>query len=288
MSGASSNDVKALEFDFTDDDFAAISAALYKETGIYLPATKSNLVYARVVRRLRHLGMESFRDYCSLIESAAGAEERTEMMTSLTTNVTRFFREKHHFDHLKSKVLPHLLDEARKGRRVRIWSAGCSSGQEPYSIALTILSLVKDAGAMDVKILATDIHPGMLEIGKRGVYPFKDLGDVPPDGRNNWISKLDESEEPQLVFNDAVRSLISFRKLNLMERWPVSGIFDVIFCRNVVIYFDDKTQAQIWKRFASVLQDGGHLYIGHSERVSGPAVSAMKLIGTTMYRKEES
>jgi chemotaxis protein methyltransferase CheR len=206
------------------------------------------------------------------------------MIAALTTNVTRFFREPHHFDHLRSKALPPLLARARQGERVRIWSAGCSSGQEPYSIALTILALMPDARSFDVRVLATDINPKVLAAGRAGQYTEDELVDVPKEARRSWMEKV-ESDDGTYAFDDAVRGLVSFRQLNLMTPWPMRGPFDLIFCRNVVIYFNEETQIRIWDRMMPLLRDGGVLYIGHSERVTGPATAKLVLEGTTTYRK---
>ncbi|MGH6955251.1 MAG: CheR family methyltransferase, partial [Caulobacteraceae bacterium] len=158
------------DFLFTANDFRRIAALLHEGAGIALPQTKATLVYSRLAKRLRALGLESFRDYCALVSGDDGADERQQMIVALTTNVTRFFREPHHFDHLANAVLPPLLEGARRGAAVRIWSAGCSNGQEAYSIALTILSLMPDAAERDVRVLATDIDTKMLAQGRAGEY----------------------------------------------------------------------------------------------------------------------
>ncbi|MCB1380159.1 MAG: protein-glutamate O-methyltransferase [Alphaproteobacteria bacterium] len=272
------------EFAFTRDDFSVIARTLYDEAGIHLPTSKATLVYSRIAKRLRALGLESFRDYCALIGAEGGAGERAAMIAALTTNVTRFFREPHHFTHLKASVLPPLLRQARDGRRLRIWSAGCSSGPEPYSIALTILQLMPDARSFDIRILATDINPNVLQVARDGVYTSAEVDDIPADLRRTWMEPWEQGG-PHLVFDKAVRGLVSFRELNLMAEWPMRGPFDAIFCRNVVIYFDENTQMRIWNRMLPLLHSGGYLYIGHSERVSGPAVTSLQLQSTTTYRK---
>jgi chemotaxis protein methyltransferase CheR len=274
--------VAAGEFGFDNSDFEFIAAAIYEDAGIHLPATKANLVYSRLAKRLRALGLENFRDYCALVGSESGASERAQMISALTTNVTRFFREPHHFDHLKDNLLAPAVKDIKSGGRLRIWSAGCSSGQEPYSIALTILGALPDARAYNVRILATDINPHVLETARRGVYPVEELTSVPQELRRSWMetaspgsSKLDEGP----------RALITFRQLNLIGAWPMRGPFDAIFCRNVVIYFDEKTQMRMLNRMSSLLRPGGYLYLGHSERLIGPAEALFKIDGTTVYRK---
>lgn len=272
------------EFLLTSEDFQHIAQMLYADAGIYLPESKATLVYSRLAKRVRSLGLESFRDYCALIAGNDGVGERQKMMAALTTNVTHFFREPHHFEYLKKRVLPPLLEEAAHGGRVRIWSAGCSSGQEPYSIALTVLSLMPNAEKHDVKILATDIDPYMIERGREGSYNEAALAQVPGDLRSRYFVADRSSGERMWTATEQLRSLITFRELNLNGSWPVKGPFQAIFCRNVVIYFDEPTQQAIWKRFAPLLRPSGWLYIGHSERVSGPAASAFASEGITTYR----
>lgn len=272
------------EFAFTDADFRKISAMVHGDAGIHLPDAKATLVYSRLAKRLRALGLTSFKDYCALVAGADGVDERQKMLAALTTNVTRFFREPHHFDHLKERVLPPLLDAARRGGKVRIWSAACSSGQEPFSIAMTILSLMPEAADRDVKILATDIDPNMVAEGRGGAYAPHLLEGIPDGYRKRWTSPMADG---RVKMSDDLRELITFNELNLIGDWPMKGQFDAIFCRNVAIYFEDDTQARLWSRFAPLNKVGGALYIGHSERIQGPAVTAYKPDGVTTYRRVE-
>jgi chemotaxis protein methyltransferase CheR len=271
------------EFLFTEGDFQRIAAMLHADAGIALPETKAVLVYSRLAKRLRALGLRSFRDYCALISGSEGVDERQKMLAALTTNVTRFFREPHHFDHLKTRVLPPLLEQARRGGRVRIWSAACSTGQEPYSIALTILSLMPNAADYDIRVLATDIDPNVVAEGRDGVYRDSLLSDVPADVRAKGFDRIRADGGDAWSANTAMRTLVAFRELNLIGHWPMKGPFDAIFCRNVVIYFAEDTQAKIWNRFAPLLAPEGVLYIGHSERVNG-AEHLYETDGLTTYR----
>ncbi len=276
------------EFLLTTADFKRIAAMLHADAGIHLQDSKATMVYSRLAKRLRLLGLQNFRDYCALVSSTEGADERQKMLAALTTNVTRFFREPHHFEHLKHKVLPPLLEAAKRGGRVRIWSAACSSGQEPYSIALTVLSMLKeDQSRFDIKILATDIDPNMIADGRRGVYDESLMAEVPRDLRDRWFVKQRQDGGVSWAVGDRLRDLVSFRDLNLIGAWPMKGQFHVIFCRNVVIYFEDDTQRQMWSRFKSLLSPGGRLIIGHSERLSGPAAQAFESEGITIYRLRE-
>jgi chemotaxis protein methyltransferase CheR len=280
--GAEDDRAGAWEFAYTRKDFSRIAALLQRESGIRMLPSKASLVYSRLAKRLRALRIESFGEYCELVGS--DDEERMEMLAALTTNVTRFFREPHHFDHLKRQVLPPLLEAARDGARVRLWSAGCSSGQEPYSIALTVLSLMPDAARYDIKILATDIDPNMIARGRRGVYSASDLRDVPGDLRQRGFERVAGENAKSFRVADTLNALVSFRALNLMADWPMRGAFEAIFCRNVVIYFEESTQSTLWSRLASTLSPGGCLYIGHSERVFGPSSTALESVGVTTYR----
>ena len=272
------------EYPLTRRDLAEIAAMIYADAGIYLNETKASLVYSRLSKHIRNLGLKGFRDYCNLVSSPAGAAARKEMLSHLTTNFTRFFRENHHFEHLKTEVLPELLNRARAGGRVRIWSAASSDGQEPYSIALTVLSMMPNVTDYDFRILATDIDPKILAIARAGAYDVSALETVSPAMRKQYFRETEIGGRQKWQIDDRVKKLITYNELNLMAQWPFKGPFDVIFCRNVVIYFDEPTQMKIWSRFAGLLPQGGHLYIGHSERVSGEAKAQFDNIGITTYR----
>lgn len=272
------------EYPLTRRDLSEIAAMIYADAGIYLNDSKASLVYSRLSKHIRNLGLRGFREYCTLVSSPEGAPVRREMLSHLTTNFTRFFRENHHFEHLRDDVLPGLINRAKNGGRVRIWSAACSDGQEPYSIALTVLAMFPNAADYDFRILATDIDPKILETARTGAYDENALESISPAMRKQWFRDVDINGRRKCQIDDRVKKLITFNELNLMAQWPFKGGFDVIFCRNVVIYFDEPTQVKIWSRFASLLPDGGHLYIGHSERVSGDAKHHFDNIGITTYR----
>lgn len=272
------------EFPFTWHDFRQIAELVHSEAGIVLTEAKVNLVYSRLAKRLRAIGLRTFRDYCSLIQGAEGVDERQAMIAAMTTNVTRFFRESHHFDYLRTQVLPDLIEAAHKGGKVRIWSAGCSSGEEAYSIALTILGLDPHASGRDIKILASDIDPEMLRRGSAGVYPVHQMGDVPQELRRKWFKIVGGSGGAELEVGPEMHELVRFRELNLLREWPMKGRFDIIFCRNVMIYFDDETQNTVWGRFGDILRPGGTLCIGHSERIMLGS-QPFDLVGQTIYRR---
>ena len=267
---------------FSDADFEVISRRAHSDFGLSLTIAKKDLVYSRLTKRLRQLGLNDFQSYCRLIEGPGADDERMQMLSALTTNVTHFFREGHHFELLRKEVLPPLIERARNGGRLRIWSAGCSAGQEPYSLAFTLLELCPDAARFDMRILATDVDPTILARAREGIYETDEIKTLPDATRAQHLVAADGSRS---AIGDKARALISFGELNLMQEWPMRGTFDVIFCRNVAIYFDKPTQARLWLRFAEILPAGGTLCIGHSERVAGPASQALEPVGVTTYRK---
>jgi chemotaxis protein methyltransferase CheR len=272
------------EFPLTRKDLAEIAAMIYSDAGIFLNETKASLVYSRLSKHIRQLGLKDFRSYCELVSSPAGATERREMLSFLTTNFTRFFRENHHFDHLRTEVLPGLVSRVKAGGRARIWSAASSDGQEPYSIALTALSVLPNIADYDFKILATDIDPKILAAARLGAYDETSLETVSPQMRKQYFQQVTIDGKQKWQVTDPVKRLITYNELNLMANWPFKGKFDVIFCRNVVIYFDEPTQMRIWSRFSELLPENGHLYIGHSERVSGDAKALFDNTGITTYK----
>lgn len=269
------------EFPFTLEDFRDIAQILYADSGIHLQEAKAPLVYSRLAKRLRQLSIPSFAAYRERLRGPDSSDERSALLSALTTNVTRFFREPHHFDALRTQVRETLAPAARRGERVRLWSAGCSLGHEPYSMAMTLLADLPEAGELDVRILATDIDPKVVERARRGQYSDEELEPVPEAlaargrVRRNGVNEI----------SDAVRGLVSFGVLNLHADWPMKGAFDAIFCRNVAIYFDDQTQARLWSRFADRLTPQGRLYIGHSERAE---CDALQTDGLTIYRRKAS
>ena len=263
----------------TDRDFSTICQLAYKITGIKLSDHKRNMVYGRLARRLRKLNLGSFQEYCELLEQEHSPEE-SEFVNSITTNLTSFFRESHHFDHLKSVVIPELKLKNRDTRKIRIWSAGCSTGEEPYSIAMSVKS-VGDLAGWDIKILATDLDTNVVEKASSGVYTQDRVEKIPPEyNRFFQISKGSD----KIRIRDEVRDLITFKQLNLLHQWPMKGPFDIIFCRNVVIYFDADTQKVLFDRYRNILTPQGYLYIGHSENLHKISRSFVSK-GRTIYQR---
>ncbi len=277
------------EFPLTKGDYQQITGIAYADAGIDLGESKASLVYSRLAKRLRTLQLNDFRSYCEYLASDAGGEERQQMVAALTTNVTRFFREPHHFEHLRAHVIPQLAARARAGAPVRIWSAACSSGEEPYSIALSILSVIPDAANLNVRVLATDIDPNVLRKGSAGVYSESVMEAVPKDIRHRWFVPHDDAREGKSWrAGEELRRMVAFRKLNLIGQWPMRGPFQAIFCRNALIYFKEQTQVDIWRRFVPLMAPGARLYIGHSERVFGEAAPFFVNEAITTYRLKEA
>ncbi len=270
-------------FDYTKDDFLLISNLLREETGIHLQDSKSTLVYSRIAKRVRALGLSSFGAYCEHI--SRDTAERQIMIEALTTNTTNFFRENHHFEYLQKELVGTLVEAARRRRPVRIWSSASSSGQEPYSIALTILAVAPDAPKLDIRILATDVNTQMVARGAAGTYDEEEVREIPAAQLSRYFTKSTSDSGPRYTATDEIKKLISFQQLNLFENWPMRRRFDVIFCRNVMIYFSAETQMGLWQRLAEKLDDGGCLFIGHSERVTGACAAHLEPIGITAYRK---
>lgn len=270
------------EFVFTRDDFMQVQHLVKEQTGINLTAAKEDMVYSRLVKRLRAIGLTHFKDYCELV--CRDQDERLRLINAISTNLTAFFREEHHFDHLKNTLLPALIKNKGVERKLRIWSAGCSSGEEPYSIAMAVLETLPDAELWDVKILASDLDSNMVEQAVAGAYRLERLQGLCDERLNRWMRKGTGANVGLARAGLDLRTIISFRQLNLMETWPMHHQFDVIFCRNVVIYFDKPTQRRLFDRFANQLADGGCLYIGHSESLHG-VTDRFEPMGKTIYRK---
>lgn len=270
-------------FSFTDEDFSFLRKLITAQTSIQVTEMKREMVYGRVSRRLRQLGMTSFAEYCKLLQDKQ-EDELGNLINSITTNLTSFFRESHHFDYLERVALPIILHSNAARRRIRIWSAGCSTGEEAYSVAITARQACHLFPGWDIKILATDIDTNVLEKAKQGVYPLADVERLPAVLRQRALLKGKSGHTEQVKVKDEIRNLVTFLPLNLTEGWPMRGPFDAIFCRNVVIYFDRATQMTLFDRFADILAPGGFLFIGHSETLFGVS-NRFELIGQTVYRK---
>ena len=243
--------------------FDKISRLVYQISGIDLHEGKEELVKARLLKRLRHLKISGFDHYLKYLANDKSGSEVRAMVDILTTNKTHFFRESEHLDFLRDEIIPGFGNDP-----IRIWSAGCSSGEEPYSIAITLCEAIPDIGKRDIKILATDISDRMMEQARQGLYDEETLKSMPPQLKHKYFQKAEAGSGNRYRVVPQLQSMVSFAKLNLMEEWPMRGLFDVIFCRNVMIYFDKPTQENLVKRFWSHLREGGYLLVGHSESLT--------------------
>lgn len=280
--GLDQGSVHSSLFALSDADFVAVTRLIHHETGIYITAAKKSMLVSRLSRRLRSLGLTSFSDYLALLDGREGAAERRALVSAVTTNVTSFFREPHHFKALE-EVSRDLVARARSGGRVRLWSAGCSTGQEAFSIAATLLAVAPEIARHDLRILGTDIDPAVIETARLGVFDRNVLREVPFDPMSRFWK---EGPGPnQVTVSDALRELIRFEELNLLQPWPFQGSFDVIFCRNVVIYFDVDTRLKLWARFAERMPEGASLFIGHSERMDPRLAPFFAPAGVTQYKR---
>ena len=270
------------EYEFSDADFQRVRRMVRQQLGIALSDSKRQLVYGRLSRRLRALQLREFDTYLQRVE-AGDSEELQHFRNAITTNLTSFFREKHHFEFLAQRLLPQLEFQNRGSRRIRIWSAGCSTGEEPYSIAMVLLEsaahLVRN---WDVRILATDIDTNVLEHATRGIYGNERLEKLDSTRVLRWFDRIAGHEHCKV--SDAVRQMVTFRELNLISDWPMSGPFDLIFCRNVIIYFDRETQRQIVGRMQSLQRPGDYLILGHSESLLEIS-NGYHLVGNTIHRR---
>ena len=272
----------------TRAQFKELGAIIRSLSGIALNENKRELVKARLGKRLRLLDLNSFDEYIERIHNDTTGREVTAMLDAISTNKTSFFREPDHFDFLRTGLLPRLTDTpATRGRRLRVWSAGCSSGEEPYSIALCLKEHLVNFQQWNAKVLATDISTRVLAQATRGVYPAEELKAVGPHVRAKHFECVATRPEKLYRVNDSLRSLIHFARLNLMDDWPMTGPFDAIFCRNVMIYFDKPTQNQLIRRFTQLLAPGGILFVGHSESLTGVR-HMLQYVQPTVYRKPES
>jgi chemotaxis protein methyltransferase CheR len=271
------------EFAFTGEDFQIIAVFAKKQFGLDLQLSKKPLVYSRLAKRLRALNFEKFSQYCSFIKQNPTDPEIDHLLSALTTNVTHFFREMHHFDFFREIIAPDLIARAKNGEVVRIWSAACSAGQEAYCLAAVLLQVDPLAADLNIRILATDIDRKMISAASIGRYSLDQKKAIPLSFHQTMLHE--DSDNGNILMHDRLHKLITFNELNLINDWPMKRKFHLIVCRNAAIYFDKTTQATLWERFADNLTSAGHLMIGHSERLSGPAEGSFQSVGITTYRR---
>ena len=271
------------EFKFTDSDFAYICGLVADKTGIVLSEAKRTMVYSRLARRLRALKLKEFSSYVDRIKAGDEAE-LIEFTNALTTNLTSFFREQHHFDFLRKTVLPHLR-QTKTDKRIRIWSAGCSSGEEPYSIAMTVRDVFPSLSGWDIKILATDLDSNMVHRASEGIYTEERVEGLDAKHSKKWVKKGTGEHVGKIRISNQLRDMITFKQLNLMHDWPMRGSFDFMFCRNVVIYFNKDTQRELFDRYADIIASKGYLFIGHSESLHN-VCDRFASLGQTIYQRK--
>ncbi len=273
--------------DLTDADFEKFRRIIYDTAGITLNEGKKELLRARLGKILRKRGLTSFTDYLAEIESDKSGEEIIVLLDAVSTNVTSFFREPDHFHFLESTVLPALAAVRNQSgtRKVRIWCAGCSTGEEPYSLAVTLRETLPGIEGWDVKILATDISTRVLQIARNGLYPGDKFKTMPSPVVNRWFVPAEvRGEGGYYRVQHAIRKMVTFAHLNLHADYPFKGPFDAIFCRNVMIFFDRPTQETLVNRYHNYLSDDGYLFIGHSESLNSIS-HPFKYVRPAVYRK---
>jgi len=270
------------EFELGEEEFRFLASFLSRETGIVLSEHKRQMVCGRLVRRLRALQLSDFGEYCDLLRGPGAVDELEHIVNAITTNITHFFREPHHFEHLHDEVLRPIAAQKPK-RRVRLWSAGCSSGEEPHTIAMVASDVFKQSEGWDVLVLATDIDTNMLARGKSGLYDLAAADTIPETYRKRYVRRVNH-DPGKIQIADEVRGLIRFKHLNLLQPWPMKGPFDAIFCRNVAIYFDKPTQRALFNRYADMLAMGGYFYLGHAESLIGVS-DRFEVADKTVYRR---
>jgi chemotaxis protein methyltransferase CheR len=280
-----STTLRPAEVALSDKEFAALRELIYAHTGIALAPYKRYLVQARLGRRLRALNLASFAEYHERLISGDGAE-LTQFINAMTTNKTDFFRESHHFDYLRTTWLP--ARRAAGVRKLRLWSAACSTGEEPYTIAMSVLDTLDGASGWDIKILASDIDTDVLARAEAGTYTREQVIPVPAQMLSKYFQRGRGQQEGSVRVADAVRSLIRFRRINFLDDpWPIRATFDAIFCRNVLIYFDRPTQQRLLGRLLGYLAQDGVIFLGHSESAFG-LVAGLTPVGATIYRRSAS
>ena len=277
-----SNKMDSGEISLSDREFEAVRNKVYELAGISMSDAKRTLVVSRLSKIVRRLNLDTFTAYLDHLDRNATPDEIQEFINALTTNLTRFFREDHHFAHLNDYIGSIVNNPANPNRsRLRIWSAGCSTGQEPYTIALSLLNAHPALKKWDFKILATDIDTNVLEKAKTGIYKAGDLSGLSQERMNMF----ERAGDGTVKIPEHARSLVTFKPLNLMEGWPMRGPFDAIFCRNVAIYFNKPTQEKMFTRMGELLAPNAFMYIGHSENLNSVA-DKFKLVGKTIYQNK--
>lgn len=272
------------EYSMSAREFDEIRAVIKELTGISMGDSKRQLVYRRVGSRLKATNISTFQGYLDYLRKG-DPSELEEFANVVTTNLTSFFREGHHFDFLAKTIIPEIVaSKGNTSKRLRIWSAGCSTGEEPYSIAITLKESLRNLDRWNAKILCTDLDSEVLKTCKAGVYSRQRVEEIPQNQLRRWFRKSRAQSGELVKISQELQDLITFKQLNLMHDWPMQGRFDIIFCRNVIIYFDKPTQRALIDRYANILEDDGYLILGHSESLFNVS-DRFSLLGKTIYRK---
>ncbi len=270
------------EISLSDEIFGLFQNLIYTTAGIRLSSQKKGLLSSRLLRRLKKLGIDSLYEYYRRVKD--DSDELVEMLNCISTNTTHFFRENHHFEYLKNKIIPELLRIKSSEKTIRIWSAGCSTGEEPYSIAITLCEALGDMRGWDIKVLATDISTKVLDAAQSGIYEYEAVSDMPEDIVRRYFLRGAGDNIEKIKVRDFLKDMIRFRRLNLKDgAYPFKRKFDVIFCRNVMIYFDEGMKQHVLSMFHRHLSENGHLFLGHSETMLGS--NGFKSVFITVYKK---
>ena len=270
-------------YELTDEDFACIRQLVLENTGINLSPNKRHFVYGRLRKRLKALGLNRFHDYCHLVASKNSGEIE-HFTNAITTNLTCFFREEYHFEYIAQQLLPAMMETYQRNKRLRILSAGCSTGEEPYSLAITLREAIDNIDCMDIRILATDLDSSAVQTAARGVYAAESADGLDAERMHRWFLRGKGCQQGMVKVSPELRRLVTFKQLNLMHPWPMRGLFDIIFCRNVVIYFDKSKQSVLFDRFANIMRPGAHLFIGPTENLNNIS-SRFRLLGKSIYQR---
>ncbi|MGI6394419.1 MAG: CheR family methyltransferase [bacterium] len=267
----------------SDEEFKKLQDLVHKISGISLSDTKKELVISRFSKRLKELKLNSFGEYSDLIVSPSGFSEVQNFINSITTNKTDFFREAHHFDFIVSTFIPQVVAYSKPV--VRIWSAACSTGEEPYTIAMVMLRHLVEPYGIPVKILATDIDTNVLKRASRGIYDFQAIEQVPDHYLKKYFLKGKEESTGLFKIKDEIRNMVTFKQLNFIaEEYPITSTFDIIFCRNVIIYFNSETKKAVVSKLFRYLNEGGYLMMGHSETLFN-MIDDLVYLKNTIYQK---
>lgn len=273
--------------ELTDREFLKISRLIYDLCGINLTDAKKELIKARLGKRLRRGSFKSFNDYYEHVLRDESGKELILLLDSVVTNFTFFFREKKHFEYLQFEFIPDMITKKKKNhdKKIRFWSAGCSSGEEPYSILITLLETIEDSFSWDIRIYGTDLSTRVLKTARSGIYSSEKVRDLPPYILKKYFLRGTQEWENYLKIKDYLKSYVQFQRLNLTEPFPFKESFDCIFCRNVMIYFDKKIQTELVNRFYEYINPEGVLIIGHSESLAG-IEHPFRYVKPSIYKKE--